>query len=58
MRLSQRENLIYLDIWWRTIEVSLFEITSMKKKKIISKDKAAIIFKADEFKVKQKQKQK
>ena len=29
-----------------------------EKKKIISKDKAAIIFKADEFKVKQKQKQK
>ena len=54
MRLSQRENLIYLDIWWRTIEVSLFEIISKKKKKIISKDKAAIIFKADEFKAKQK----
>ena len=29
-----------------------------EKKKIISKDKAAIIFKANEFKAKQKQKQK
>ena len=51
MRLSQRENLIYLDIWWRTIEVSLFEIIS-KKKKIISKDKVAVVFEADEVKEK------
>ena len=42
--------MIYLDIWWRTIEVSLFEIISKKKKKIISKDKAAIVFKVVEVK--------
>ena len=40
-----------MDIWWRTIEISLFEIIS-KKIKIISKDKAAIVFKADEVKEK------
>ena len=55
MRLSQRENLICLDIWWRTIEISLFGIIS-KKIKIISKDKAAIVFKADEVKEKNKNK--
>ena len=32
LRLSQRVNLIYLEIWWRTIGVSLFEIISKKKK--------------------------
>ena len=55
MRLSQRENLTCLDIWWRTIEISLFEIIS-KEKKIISKDKAAIVFKVDELKEKKKKK--